>query len=527
MVGLGVPVSSLIGASTAMADTNFPCGTKGTYTVSATQALTTFSADCAGDITIDPSVTSINSKDEYLAQGITSVAIPAATTSISFASAGFGAFFSVGKLHTITVAASNPSFTAIDGVLFNKTATTLITYPPAKKDTIYSIPSTVTELGDYSFNNSANLLTLNVPASVAKVSHYTFYNQSSITTVVVEPLNSNFKSIDGVLYSKDGSYLHFYPDSKSDLTFTIPNTVTELGYGAVDSTKFLQGVVLPTGLKTINGRSISFNYALTSVSNIPASVTTLQSSSFYGNRLLPELNVDLANPNFKSINGVLFDKAGTTLIAYPSGATALSYTVPSTVTVIKSSSFSSALLQYLSILQNVTVLPNPGYAYALKIINYCGTDSASKTGLLDLGTNDSPAPTMVCDTGLTLSTPVSNTIFQMKVGEPFKSPISPELAFGPYTVAVTTGTLPAGLSISADFTSIAGTPTTAGTFSGVALTATDVFGYTKTIAGLSFKVAAADKAAAAKKISITCVKGKLTKKVTAIKPVCPAGYKKK
>jgi hypothetical protein len=35
------------------------------------------------------------------------------------------------------------------------------------------------------------------------------------------------------------------------------------------------------------------------------------------------------------------------------------------------------------------------------------------------------------------------------------------------------------------------------------------------------------KAAAAKKKTITCVKGKLTKKVTAVKPVCPKGYKKK
>lgn len=39
--------------------------------------------------------------------------------------------------------------------------------------------------------------------------------------------------------------------------------------------------------------------------------------------------------------------------------------------------------------------------------------------------------------------------------------------------------------------------------------------------------AAAAKAAAAKKKTIICVKGKLIKKVTAIKPVCPAGYKKK
>ena len=34
-------------------------------------------------------------------------------------------------------------------------------------------------------------------------------------------------------------------------------------------------------------------------------------------------------------------------------------------------------------------------------------------------------------------------------------------------------------------------------------------------------------AAAAKKTTITCVKGKLTKKITAVKPVCPKGYKKK
>jgi hypothetical protein len=41
------------------------------------------------------------------------------------------------------------------------------------------------------------------------------------------------------------------------------------------------------------------------------------------------------------------------------------------------------------------------------------------------------------------------------------------------------------------------------------------------------EAAAAAKAAAAKKTTITCVKGKLTKKVTAVKPVCPKGYKKK
>jgi hypothetical protein len=41
------------------------------------------------------------------------------------------------------------------------------------------------------------------------------------------------------------------------------------------------------------------------------------------------------------------------------------------------------------------------------------------------------------------------------------------------------------------------------------------------------EVEAAAKLAALKKTTITCVKGKITKKVTAVKPVCPTGYKKK
>ena len=49
----------------------------------------------------------------------------------------------------------------------------------------------------------------------------------------------------------------------------------------------------------------------------------------------------------------------------------------------------------------------------------------------------------------------------------------------------------------------------------------------KAAAELKAKQEAAAKAAAQKKTTITCVKGKLIKKVTAIKPKCPAGYKKR
>ena len=49
----------------------------------------------------------------------------------------------------------------------------------------------------------------------------------------------------------------------------------------------------------------------------------------------------------------------------------------------------------------------------------------------------------------------------------------------------------------------------------------------KAAAELKAKQEAEAKAAASKKSTITCLKGKLVKKVTAAKPVCPKGYKKK
>ena len=49
----------------------------------------------------------------------------------------------------------------------------------------------------------------------------------------------------------------------------------------------------------------------------------------------------------------------------------------------------------------------------------------------------------------------------------------------------------------------------------------------KAAAELKAKKEAEAKLAASKKSTITCIKGKLTKKVTAAKPKCPSGYKLK
>jgi hypothetical protein len=53
------------------------------------------------------------------------------------------------------------------------------------------------------------------------------------------------------------------------------------------------------------------------------------------------------------------------------------------------------------------------------------------------------------------------------------------------------------------------------------------FGFSSPTIKMKITQAGSIAKAGAAKITITCVNGKKAKKVTAVKPVCPAGFKKK
>jgi hypothetical protein len=65
----------------------------------------------------------------------------------------------------ITVDSKNPNYSSIDGVLFNKSQTTLIYCSPSKSGN-YNIPATVTYIDNYAFYNCKNLTSVTIPTSV-------------------------------------------------------------------------------------------------------------------------------------------------------------------------------------------------------------------------------------------------------------------------------------------------------------------------------------------------------------------------
>lgn len=77
---------------------------------------------------------------------VTTVRIPSSVTRV-----GNEAFSAAYGLKNIEVAAENPSFTTVDGVLFNKDQTDLITYPASKDGQSYTVPTTVKHILDGAF----------------------------------------------------------------------------------------------------------------------------------------------------------------------------------------------------------------------------------------------------------------------------------------------------------------------------------------------------------------------------------------
>src|SRR6185436_10391773 len=103
--------------------------------------------------------------------------------------------------------------------------------------------------------------------------------------------------------------------------------------------------------------------------SIPAGVTDIWAPLFDRCTSLMNLFVDAANPNYTSVNGVLFDKAQTTLVRFPAGRGG-SYVIPGGVSSIGFDAFSySASLTSVTFPGSVTDIDDYAFDYCINLTN--------------------------------------------------------------------------------------------------------------------------------------------------------------
>ena len=255
-----------------------------------------------------------------IAKASASYTLPAAVTFVS------GAICLNPYLETIAVPSENTAYCSEDGVLLTKDKTEIVCYPIGKPDAAYTVPDSVTFIYSDVFENNTALreITLGKEFGGTNYSNQFEFFAPNLEAVYVSQENPNYVSENGVLYSSDMTELVKYPCAKADVSYTLPESVTQIGDNAFDGCKNLKSITLNTVIRHDDYERSSDLYELNEI-------TTLESI------LVPD-----ENPNLQSREDVLFTKDGKTLIIYPR-AKAGEYTVPNGVEVIDYTAFHGAV----------------------------------------------------------------------------------------------------------------------------------------------------------------------------------------
>ena len=223
------------------------------------------------------------------------------------------------------------------------------------------LPPSLQSIGRYAFDGT-KLTEITIPASVTYIDG-TGLNDRSFLNFYVDEASNSFCAVDGVLFSKDTTLLQNYPIGRNDASYVIPNTVTTIGSCSFYGSK-LASVVIPNGVKRIDHGA--FRYCSLENVDIPNTVEIIEGENFqYCDRLtfvfvpnsvsflgedvfsacasLATIDVDSNNPNYASVDGILYSKDMTTLQIYPAGRPETSYTIADHVKVIGSHAFDFAV----------------------------------------------------------------------------------------------------------------------------------------------------------------------------------------
>ncbi|MDR3292787.1 MAG: leucine-rich repeat protein [Clostridiales bacterium] len=170
-------------------------------------------------------------------------------------------------------------------------------------------------------------------------------------TEIVIPETHNGKPVIAIGYESKNTLLLAFSGYHELTSITLPNSITSIGYAAFSDCWNLTSIELPN-VTSIGERAFSNCSGLTSI-ELP-NVTSVGAGAFDNCDGLTSINVDESNLYYSTLDGVLYNKDKTILIAYPGGKTGAAFTAPNSVTSIGEGAFSGCSGLTTITLPNVT-----------------------------------------------------------------------------------------------------------------------------------------------------------------------------
>ena len=231
--------------------------------------------------------------------------IPAAASAQNFMSGGIGYHVLSAESHTVEVTGKQnctpysgnidiPATVTYNGTTYDVIALGEEAFYQATLSGI-TIPSSVTQIkyGCFLFANCPS--TINIPASVTDIEALAFA-AFNLTNINVDENNPNYRSIGGLLFSKDTTTLVECPKSKSG-AITLPQNTKHLARYTFAYCQNITGVSFPEGLESIGYWAFVDNQRLNNV-EIPSSLTHIGASPFVNCPTLSNLSIAEGNTHY-------------------------------------------------------------------------------------------------------------------------------------------------------------------------------------------------------------------------------------
>ena len=189
------------------------------------------------------------------------IVIPEKIADLPVTAIGFGAFYGLSSLKSITLP---DSLTVIDTAAFYNCSSL----------TGVDIPASVTTIGDNAFFGCSSLTEITIPRKLAFLGNGAFLGCSSIEKFKVDAYNYNFKAISGVLFNYSQTELLLFPAGNGLTEYTVENNITSISPYAFANCFSLKNITFGNNLNSIGSGAFincsSLNHVImkTSVRNI-------------------------------------------------------------------------------------------------------------------------------------------------------------------------------------------------------------------------------------------------------------------
>ena len=251
----------------------------------------------------DYSVTSIGKSAFTENMNLTKVFIPQTIMNMDLSNdVGFysNPFYGCTALQSIEVEEGNPAVCSVDGVLFNKEKTKLLSYPAGATQTSYTVPESVTWIEPLAFSYSQHLREVTLTDNVTALGYSAFYDCKSLEEVrlpsrleiLADHLFENCQRLKSVTIPQGVTYigLKTFYGCTSLTSVTMPESVTSTNYSVFEGCTSLESVTLSPNLERIMNNMFTNCSSLKEII-IPNCVTMVGSDAFKNCSALTSLDL--------------------------------------------------------------------------------------------------------------------------------------------------------------------------------------------------------------------------------------------